>query len=569
MRNKLPPSWMEIPFMEILDIQGGTQPPKSDFIYEPRDGYIRLLQIRDFGKKPIPTYVPLSNTLKTCKEDDILIARYGASIGRIVTGMTGAYNVALAKVVVPKQFNRKYFLYLLKSDIFQKTILSTRRSAQDGFNKNDLQNIILPIPPILEQARIADKMDLIFKKLDTVRSKEINIPGILHYIKNYIINSAANGNLSADWRIINSDFEDATTLIKKVVELRKGDHEKLANILKLDKKASPRALKFNNEDFDNKDLYKLPKSWQWIKLLNIADIIGGVTKGKKGEENMIDVPYLRVANVQDGYLDLSDVKTIKVTNNDFVKYKLLKGDILMTEGGDRDKLGRGTVWNDEVEDCIHQNHIFRARVNQKFISSDYISLFTKSFVATNYFFQNANQTVNLASISLKTLSTVPIALPPIEEQLEIVTRVNQYFSLLSGIENKRETLKNYLHSIEKRVFKMAFQGTLVPNDNTSIDTDTINQIIKERDNLKNKFQRNINNTVNKQLTMKTKTVTNYSEFIKCLTDLGGQATPEELLISSKLEDDIDFFFELLRAGRNDKSIEVPSGTAGLIKMIVS
>lgn len=569
MKNKLPPSWLEIPFMEILDIQGGTQPPKTNFIYEPRDGYIRLLQIRDFGKKPIPTYVPLSNTLKTCEEDDILIARYGASIGRIVTGMTGAYNVALAKVVVPEQFNRKYFLYLLKSDIFQKTILSTRRSAQDGFNKNDLQNIILPIPPILEQARIADKMDLIFKKLDTVHSKEINIPGILHYIKNHIINSAANGNITADWRIINSDFEDASTLIKKVVELRKGDHEKLVNISKIDKKASPRALKFNNEDFNNKELYKLPKSWQWIKLLNIADIIGGVTKGKKGEENMIDVPYLRVANVQDGYLDLSDVKTIKVSNNDFIKYKLLKGDILMTEGGDRDKLGRGTVWNDEVEDCIHQNHIFRARVNQKFISSDYISLFTKSFVATNYFFQNANQTVNLASISLKTLSTVPIALPPIEEQLEIVTRVNQYFFLLSGIENKRETLKNYLYSIEKRVFKMAFQGTLVSNDNTSMDTDTINQIIKERENLENKFQRNINNTVNKQQTMKAKTVTNYPEFIKCLTDLGGQASPEELLISSKLEDDIDFFFELLRAGRNDKSIEVPSGTAGLIKMIVT
>ena len=81
--------------MDVFDLQGGTQPPKSSFKYEPQPGYIQLLQIRDFGERSVPTYVPNLDTLKKCNEQDILIARYGASLGRILTGFSGAYNVAL------------------------------------------------------------------------------------------------------------------------------------------------------------------------------------------------------------------------------------------------------------------------------------------------------------------------------------------------------------------------------------------------------------------------------------------------------------------------------------------
>src|SRR5438067_230821 len=100
--SELPQGWVETSFMDVFDIQGGTQPPKTVFKYEPGEGYIRLLQIRDFGDKPLPTYIPNKDSLKRCIEDDVLIGRYGASVGRICTGMNGAYNVALAKVIVPQ-----------------------------------------------------------------------------------------------------------------------------------------------------------------------------------------------------------------------------------------------------------------------------------------------------------------------------------------------------------------------------------------------------------------------------------------------------------------------------------
>ena len=126
--GKLPEGWVNSKFTDLMDVQGGTQPPKSEFIPEAQNGYIRLLQIRDFGKKPVPTYIPETKKLKTCREEDLLIGRYGASLGRICTGHAGAYNVALAKVIYPHEFERSFIRYYLESEIFQFPLRLLSRS---------------------------------------------------------------------------------------------------------------------------------------------------------------------------------------------------------------------------------------------------------------------------------------------------------------------------------------------------------------------------------------------------------------------------------------------------------
>ena len=132
----LPEGWEIKRFEGVIDIQGGSQPPKSEFIYEEQENYIRLLQIRDFGEKPVPTFVPKNRVSKFCQETDILIARYGASLGRIVTGLSGAYNVALAKTIYDKSvLNDRFVFYLLQTPIFQKPLSMISRSAQNGFAK--------------------------------------------------------------------------------------------------------------------------------------------------------------------------------------------------------------------------------------------------------------------------------------------------------------------------------------------------------------------------------------------------------------------------------------------------
>jgi type I restriction enzyme S subunit len=165
--KELPKDWEWVKLGETLDIQGGSQPPKSTFLYHPKEGYIQLLQIRDFGEKGVPTYVPIKKVTKFCKKDDIMVARYGASLGRIITGLEGAYNVALAKVIDEKKlFEKRFIFYLFKTQIFQTPLKRLSRSAQNGFSKSELANIKLPLPPKKTQQSIVSKIEELFSELD-------------------------------------------------------------------------------------------------------------------------------------------------------------------------------------------------------------------------------------------------------------------------------------------------------------------------------------------------------------------------------------------------------------------
>jgi type I restriction enzyme S subunit len=120
---------------------------------------------------------------------------------------------------------------------------------------------------------------------------------------------------------------------------------------------------------------EIPVSWEVVRLAKCAYIQTGTTKGRrfKDGEPTIEVPYLRVANVQDGYLDLSEIKNIKIRASEYDRYRLQAGDVLMTEGGDADKLGRGFIWNNEIGGCVHQNHVFAVRVNKDLLTPEFLS----------------------------------------------------------------------------------------------------------------------------------------------------------------------------------------------------
>ncbi len=214
----------------------------------------------------------------------------------------------------------------------------------------------------------------------------------------------------------------------------------------------------------NKDVKdgELPKGWKWVKLNEISNIIGGVTKGKEynGRET-IHLPYLRVANVQDGYLDLREIKTIEVLPSDLDKYRLISGDILYTEGGDKDKLGRGTIWKNEIKNCIHQNHIFRARPLSEDNNSKFIAYYSQTKSAKNYFFKHGKQTTNLASINLTILSGLPIPICSLQEQQLIVSELESKLTVCDKIE---ETIGNSLKQAEtlrQSILKKAFEGKLI------------------------------------------------------------------------------------------------------------
>lgn len=210
MQNKKLPT---VEWSKKLDIQGGTQPPRSQFIDTPEEGYIRLIQIRDFESEKYVTYVPKTSKLKTCNKEDLFIARYGASIGRILRGLEGAYNVALAKVILKDDtFNKDFLYYFLQSNLFQNHIHRiSSRSAQSGFNKNDLASIPVPNPFIKEQQKIAailssvdeaiEKTEEIIEQTEKVKKglmQELFFKGVNNKdIKNTIL-----GDIPRHWDIV-------------------------------------------------------------------------------------------------------------------------------------------------------------------------------------------------------------------------------------------------------------------------------------------------------------------------------------------------------------------------------
>lgn len=177
--------------------------------------------------------------------------------------------------------------------------------------------------------------------------------------------------------------------------------------------------------------------WAVVALHQVAEIRTGVAKGKKGLKNPVELPYLRVANVQDGHIDLSELKTIEVEAAQVERYALLPGDVLMTEGGDFDKLGRGDVWKGQIAPCLHQNHVFAVRPDPDKLNSSYLAALAASDYGRQYFLSCAKRTTNLASINSSQLKAFPVLLPPLAVQDEISQTIDAASAKVAVLKEKQ------------------------------------------------------------------------------------------------------------------------------------
>jgi type I restriction enzyme S subunit len=212
---------------------------------------------------------------------------------------------------------------------------------------------------------------------------------------------------------------------------------------------------------DRSSEYKDEVPWPEASLEEICAVSSGITKGRKPpSEPLNEVPYMAVVNVQDGRLNLDLVKTIYASSSEFERYQLLPGDLLLTEGGDPDKLGRGTIWNDEINPCIHQNHIFRVRANSSLINMSYLSRLVASPVGKAYFLAKAKQTTGIASINLTQLRSFPVPLPPLNEQHRIAAKLDTTLATVEACRQRLDGVAVTLKRFRQAVLAAATSGEL-------------------------------------------------------------------------------------------------------------
>ena len=167
---QIPSTWAWCSHNDVLEISGGSQPAKRFFSSVPQKGYVRLYQIRDYGENPIPVYIPIEYAMKQTEEGDILLARYGGSLGKVFHAKKGAYNVAMAKVIFKDKdlINKEYAYFYYLSDLYQGRLKEISRTAQAGFNSSDFNEMYFPLPPYEEQQRIVNAINKAFTTLNAI-----------------------------------------------------------------------------------------------------------------------------------------------------------------------------------------------------------------------------------------------------------------------------------------------------------------------------------------------------------------------------------------------------------------
>ena len=327
----------------------------------------------------------------------------------------------------------------------------------------------LLIAPLNEQCRIVAKIEERFSDLDAgVAALERAKTNLKRY-RAAVLKAAVEGRQTEQWRAENPAQEPASKLLERILKQRrkKWEQDQLA-AYEAKGKQPPKNWQAKYKEPtgpDTANLPNLPEGWCWATLETLSDIVGGITKDKKRETvpGVRQVPYLRVANVQREFLDLSEIKTIAAPEAAIADLALEKGDILFTEGGDRDKLGRGWVWSEELTECIHQNHVFRARLFTTDIQPKFVSQHGNTF-GKEWFIRAGKQTTNLASINMGILRRFPIAIPPASEQREILLRLDEKLTQMDAAE---QAIKNGLARaarLRQSILKRTFEGKLVPQD---------------------------------------------------------------------------------------------------------
>jgi type I restriction enzyme S subunit len=185
-----------------------------------------------------------------------------------------------------------------------------------------------------------------------------------------------------------------------------------------------------------------------------AEIASGITKGRDSKgRGTRPVPYLAVANVQDKRLQIDPIKTIEATEDEIARYKIFPGDLLLTEGGDPDKLGRGTLWNDELPECIHQNHVFRVRLSSDKFLPTFLNWLVGSNYGKQYFLKSAKQTTGIASINSTQLKAFPMLMPPVELQAAFENNLKRLDSLAPSFSSGLSRADSFFQSLQVRAFR--------------------------------------------------------------------------------------------------------------------
>lgn len=461
----IPSQWRVVPLSSIAEVRLGRQRSPSRATGPDMCPYMRAANVTwhgiDVSDVKEMDFTEREREVFRLRRGDILLSEASGSASEVgkpavwqeeVPGACFQNTLIRVRASDPREIPYLYW-HFLSDALNGKFADQSRGTGIHHLGSKKMEGWPIILPPLAEQRRIVVALEAQFARLaealPSLERAKLNITRARASTLRAAVEGRLVANEAARARAEGRDFEPAARVLARSLAVR---HAKWVESGK-GKFKEPAAL-------ESKALTPLPEGWSWATLEALAAIVGGITKDSKQSRGR-SVPYLRVANVQRGRLNLEEIKTIVAPESKIEALRLQPGDVLLNEGGDRDKLGRGWIWSGQIPECIHQNHVFRARLWLEDLYPKYISHYANT-QGDRYFVDQGKQTTNLASISLSNVKALPVALPPIAEQTRILAEVDRRLSVLDALELTVNANLTRCAKLRQSMLKRAFEGRLLP-----------------------------------------------------------------------------------------------------------
>ena len=457
--SELPRTWAAAPLGELIPPNGVFT--DGDWV-ESKDqdpcGEVRLIQLADVADS---RFVDKSSRFLTrakanelnctfLKEGDLLVARMPDPLGRCcIFPLDGEERfVTVVDVCAIRlgsaEIDPRYLMRALNSPLVRDRVTALQSgSTRKRISRRNLATVSIPIPPLNEQNRIVERIDILFDEIDRGVASLRDAKRAIELYRQSLLKSAFEGRLTAGWRADNADkAASSAVLLTRVKEQHHGY------------KATPG------------DYGGVPSEWLCLSLSSLGRVAGGLTKSQKRNDLPLKAKYLRVANVYANHLQLDEIKAMGVTEDELRKTRLEDGDLLFVEGnGSTKQIGRVAIWDDSIPNVIHQNHLIRFRSNG-LLSPRFALYFMMSPVGRRRITAQASSTSGLHTLSISKVGALPTPLCSPAEQTEIVRLLDARLEAAEALEREIGATLVRAEALRQSVLKQAFSGKLVPQDPT-------------------------------------------------------------------------------------------------------
>ncbi|GAA3528438.1 restriction endonuclease subunit S [Zobellella aerophila] len=423
----------------LLQVVGGGTPSKSRVDYY--KGHIPWMSVKDMNKNVLYdtadhiTQEAVENSSTNIIPAGTPIIATRMSLGKIViASFDSAINQDLKALFLPPDISKGYLIYWYRSIARNIEQLGTGTTVK-GIRLEVLKGLDFPLAPLSEQKVIVETLDTLLAQVESIQTRLERVPHILKRFRQSVLAAAVSGKLTEEWRRENPcDSKEQLKSIKELYPCK-----------------PPKS--------DLAKFHELPESWSWAFVREVGSVQLGRQRAPKYHSGSNMRPYLRVANVMEGYIDTSDVMEMDFDTQDFDRYRLRDGDILLNEGQSHELVGRPAIFRNELENVCFTNTLVRFRPHGS-ISSEFSYMLFLSYLKTGRFQEIASRTVNISHLGAGRFADMEFPFPPFEEQTEIVRRVEQLFAYADTIEQQVNQALARVNNLTQSILARAFSGEL-------------------------------------------------------------------------------------------------------------